>query len=242
MQFHFLPSANPSDPKPAQLAEIFLRLMKDESSPLYNGAASHYIDASVAPIVSSKVVDPSSDSGDNRTRNIAIAIGVSVVAIVLICVGVCYVRRKAITDWLLWKLGNFRFNRFTEHEQAGPGAINSEMEDPRLNKPAPLASSASGADTLTLAEPDDRSPVASGTGGAGGAAHSESAKLTLSSESERAAPANAGVGHESFDTMPIIRSVWVVSCPLLFFFRILSCLDGGCVNVLRVFFSPANDL
>ena len=152
---------------------------------------------------------PPNDGGGSNV--VAVAVGVSVtLAIVLALCIVCYVKRKPLADWLLWKLGNFRFNRFRENEHgAGSGT------DSASDRPVPLASSASAADQLTLSEPtlnaagadggvvvssaDHPSPTGAGAAG-------ETAGLTLSSDTERltggGADNNPGVGHESFDALP----------------------------------------
>jgi hypothetical protein len=139
-------------------------------------------------------------AGDDGGSHLGVVIGVTVTLLVLCVAGgaACYVKRKALTDWLLWRLGNFRFDRFRDSQHTAAGEGNGgHLQDSR---PLPLASAASSTDTLTLSEPAP-SPGGGAEAEAGARDH-EHAKLTLSSDSERAAP-DLGVGHEAPDDMPI---------------------------------------
>mmetsp|Transcript_12288 Transcript_12288/g.24861 ORF Transcript_12288/g.24861 Transcript_12288/m.24861 type:complete len:153 (+) Transcript_12288:2645-3103(+) len=102
------------------LTSTLMNYAKNATSSLYHGRASQYIDIRYPPEVLESYADPyqKAESDSKKMSNGAIAGAVigSVAGALLIAFGIfmCYLKRTAIVEWLLWKLGNFRFNSLQE--------------------------------------------------------------------------------------------------------------------------------
>mmetsp|Transcript_16569 Transcript_16569/g.57933 ORF Transcript_16569/g.57933 Transcript_16569/m.57933 type:complete len:629 (-) Transcript_16569:66-1952(-) len=116
----------------AELASRFVREMSDPTSALYEGRTSHMLDMSFEPLVresgggapagqqthSGGGGDGDGDSGAAGWIVLSVLLG-----LVAVAAGVAYVRRVALSEWLLWRLGNFRFRRFREGEGGSEGSV-----------------------------------------------------------------------------------------------------------------------
>lgn len=114
-----------SEPEAAELAATFVEMMKDSQGALYQGQLTAAIDIDFEPLVR---VDASSvphgqqnnptspgtpDGGGGMGATIAL---IAIVALIAVGAGVAYWKRVPLSEWLLWRLGNFRFRRFRDHE------------------------------------------------------------------------------------------------------------------------------
>jgi len=113
--FDLLSSTDPSAKRPSALAHDFVDQMKNPKSLLYSGNVTQYIDIATPPIVltSDEPTTAAQQSGSGLSVG-AIAAIVTVFCVLLGSSVLCYKYRKPIVDWLLWKLGGFRFRRFNE--------------------------------------------------------------------------------------------------------------------------------
>mmetsp|Transcript_7471 Transcript_7471/g.10515 ORF Transcript_7471/g.10515 Transcript_7471/m.10515 type:complete len:153 (+) Transcript_7471:2288-2746(+) len=106
------------------LIRYMFDLCKNQSSPIYTkGEATRFIDIRYPPTLKKRAAPsiPSSTSSTNTHKTIssggiAAAVICSVVGAALIglSVLVCIKRKRQIVEWLLYKLGNFRFNSLRE--------------------------------------------------------------------------------------------------------------------------------
>lgn len=113
------------------LRTIFvLRHVPDTTSPLYAGKATRAIDPAFEPII--KVLGPSpippthEPSGGSAVPWIVALVVVVTSLLMVVAVGVW--KRKPLSEWLLWRLGNFRFRKLRD-PNAADGNVADEIDD-----------------------------------------------------------------------------------------------------------------
>jgi len=104
------------------LASHIISLAANESSPLYTqGAMTQFVDIQYAPEVHTSYRPPPSGGSSSAGKKLSPGAIAGIVIGSLVGAGVlaasifyCYLKRTKIVEWLLWKLGNFRFNNLKE--------------------------------------------------------------------------------------------------------------------------------
>lgn len=144
LTFSFLPPGDGDDePSAAELASAFVESMMDPQSALYSGRVSGNLDISFEPIVrmagthdphgqptgsSSRAGSgsgPQPAEGSSAAGWIALA---AVLGVALVAAGIAYHKRVALSEWLLWRLGNFRFRTLRDPDADGDAADGAVME------------------------------------------------------------------------------------------------------------------
>lgn len=112
----------------AKLASNFVKMVTDPNSALMTTTAIPPLDPNY-PVVP-RVAAPSASPRKPRHNNtLAITLGVVIpLLLIVLLVGVCYWKRKSVSQWMLWKAAGMRFNRL--HPEV-PSAWE-DAEDERL--------------------------------------------------------------------------------------------------------------
>ena len=95
-----------STPTMSVVANNFLFLFRDFKSQIYNGTFTKYIDGNSVPTLTQESSNPISDS--NLSLILGLSLSIPILIILILC-GLLYYYRKPVSEWLLWKIGAFRF-------------------------------------------------------------------------------------------------------------------------------------
>ena len=132
----FVILGDPSGPSTDDLAIIIWDQMQDPSSALYRGVATRYVDRNFQPVF--KFSTPKAVS---EPDNYLWLLGIFIPLAVLVgCGVVAYKRRNQLTEWLLWRLGNMRFNSLMRHrnldldEDARADSDRQRIDDSRYDR------------------------------------------------------------------------------------------------------------
>eukprot|EP00753_Platysulcus_tardus_P021184 PLAT8657.1.p1 GENE.PLAT8657.1~~PLAT8657.1.p1 ORF type:complete len:957 (+),score=349.10 PLAT8657.1:516-3386(+) len=124
--FYILPPLKGADdqrPAPA-LADMLVRMIQDPESALFQGTVTRFIDVSYVPRVTTRSADKPQPAPAAPTNSIGAA-SIFLIVLLIVCVvggAVAFYKRRQLSQWLLWKLGGFRFNALHE------GGLEDSME------------------------------------------------------------------------------------------------------------------
>jgi hypothetical protein len=202
IDFDILPPTSTAETHAPELSATFIRLVAEHDAVLYRGSVTSRIDAEFMPRVIEGAPASTRKAGMKPGVAAAIAIGV-IVVVCAILFAVWRVKQKVIVDWLLWRLGGFRFQRFVGGSRGAHGGGRGERSDPDMG-------SELGAMDNDVDAASRRATLELHDDGFGlnvvlpkkSAASIERRELVARGASD-SADVDDGVGHEAWDDMPL---------------------------------------
>lgn len=137
---------------PNSVADNFLFLVSDSKSAIYLSNWTSLIDISNMPIVALKTsaFAPTSKPSSSSAMIIGITIGSVCLFLFILCFAL-YRNRKSCSEWLLWRLGQFRFQTLSDSKEHIPNSY--ALSNTITNYPA-IGDSADEDDDLEIHDSD----------------------------------------------------------------------------------------
>lgn len=130
-----LKGQNKHDKTPSTLAHEFYRQFADPNSTLYDFEYGVYFDSLEMPLIIGEEQRPTRSPSSSGGDSTGLVVGLVVFFVVLVAlVGVVYWKRVPVSEWIMWKLGNFRFTTLREERSAAAASSyeEEEMEETRM--------------------------------------------------------------------------------------------------------------
>jgi hypothetical protein len=144
----FLPVRESDAETPLAISRRFVALVMNGTSELYQGTVTQALDINYMPRFPQPGDDGGThyaDEGDDGGKHalaVGLGVGLSLLVVMVGIAGVCYRKRVQVSEWLLYKLGNFRFRslqaeRSQLQEDADLARLEHELDEAAGYAPQP---------------------------------------------------------------------------------------------------------
>jgi len=136
--FNLVPMPDGSGSSASSLAYSLVLLIGNPSSVIYQGKVTRWIDITYMPLIQVPSSGGGSNGGSPGPSKLSLILIIVLVILlslgIILCIVVC-IKRRSVTEWLMWKLGGFRFTPFAQEETTEGGTRQSNPKGESIGVP-----------------------------------------------------------------------------------------------------------